>query len=304
MLEIQKQIVLHMSGLHTAFQNSIAQFLTLFGEQFLLIAIAVFIYWNLNKKNGFVICMSLMNALTVMGISKAIVRFPRPWTVIDNLETVRQQTATGYSFPSGHTTGAASTFSSIAVTFRKKWLSLACAQMIILTGLSRLYLCVHWPLDVFGGILIGCGTTFIFANMFGRLYDDKARSIRITVILGIITGVIFIVLSILLTAGSIDETAFDDMNITFAVYSGLAFGFALERKLFDFTIEEKNWGIKILRYVIGMAVVAVLLFGLKALFKAAGIYNPLTRALRYFLVGFWGCTYPALGKKCRLFTNK
>ena len=293
-----------MSGLHTTFQNSVAQFLTLFGEQFLLIAIAVFIYWNLNKKNGFVICMSLMNALTVMGISKAIVRFPRPWTVIEDLETVRQQTATGYSFPSGHTTSAASTFSSIAVTFRKRWVSLACAQMIILTGLSRLYLCVHWPLDVFGGILIGCGTTFIFANMFGNLYDNKARSIRITIILGIITAVLFIAISILLMTGTIDETAFDDMNITFAVYSGLAFGFALERKVFDYKIEEKKWGLKILRYAIGMAVVAILLFGLKELFKAVGIYNPLTRALRYFLVGIWGCMYPALGKKFRLFTNK
>ena len=56
-------------------------------------------------------------------------------------------------------------------------------------------------------------------------------------------------------------------------------------------------------YAIGMAVVAILLFGLKELFKAVGIYNPLTRALRYFLVGIWGCMYPALGKKFRLFTN-
>ncbi|MBO4278535.1 MAG: hypothetical protein J5891_01860, partial [Spirochaetales bacterium] len=124
------------------------------------------------------------------------------------------------------------------------------------------------------------------------------------VILGIITGVLFIAISILLMTGTIDETAFDDMNITFAVYSGLAFGFALERKVFDYKIEEKKWGLKILRYAIGMAVVAILLFGLKELFKAVGIYNPLTRALRYFLVGIWGCMYPALGKKFRLFTNK
>ena len=50
-----------------------------------------------------------------------------------------------------------------------------------------------------------------------------------------------------------------------------------------------------------MAVVGVILFGAKALFSAIGIYNPLTRAIRYFLVGMWGCTYPIFGKKLGLF---
>lgn len=302
-MEFQRQILLHMAGLHTTFQNHVAQFLTLFGEQFLLVAIAVFIYWNINRKKGFVIAMSLINALTAMGIIKAVVRFPRPWILMEDIETIRLQTATGYSFPSGHTTGAASTFTSIAVTFRKRWLSIFCAVMITLTGLSRIYLCVHWPQDVIGGILIGCGLSFLLAGPFGRLYDNKEKSIRITLILGIITAVLFIVISILLSVDKIDAMAFEDLNITFSTYSGLAFGYALERKVFDFKAEEGSRKIKVLRYVIGLAVMAGILFGMKELFIALGIYNPVTRAFRYFLVGFWGCAFPAVGRKFRLFTN-
>lgn len=302
-MEFQRQILLHMAGLHTTFQNHVAQFLTLFGEQFLLVAIAVFIYWNINRKKGFVIAMSLINALTAMGIIKAVVRFPRPWILMEDIETIRLQTATGYSFPSGHTTGAASTFTSIAVTFRKRWLSIVCAVMITLTGLSRIYLCVHWPQDVIGGILIGCGLSFLLAGPFGRLYDNKEKSIRITLILGIITAVLFIVISILLSVDKIDAMAFEDLNITFSTYSGLAFGYALERKVFDFKAEEGSRKIKVLRYVIGLAVMAGILFGMKELFIALGIYNPVTRAFRYFLVGFWGCAFPAVGRKFRLFTN-
>ena len=302
-MEFQRQILLHMAGLHTTFQNHVAQFLTLFGEQFLLVAIAVFIYWNINRKKGFVIAMSLINALTAMGIIKAVVRFPRPWVMMKDIETIRLQTATGYSFPSGHTTGAASTFTSIAVTFRKRWLSIVCAVMITLTGLSRIYLCVHWPQDVIGGILIGCGLSFLLAGPFGRLYDNKEKSIRITLILGIITAVLFIVISILLSVDKIDAMAFEDLNITFSTYSGLAFGYALERKVFDFKAEEGSRKIKVLRYVIGLAVMAGILFGMKELFIALGIYNPVTRAFRYFLVGFWGCAFPAVGRKFRLFTN-
>ena len=179
-MEIQRQILLFFLGLHNGFLNTLGQVITMFGENFLLIAISVFIYWNIRKRDGFVIVMSLLNSLTVMGVAKAIVRFPRPWLVIDNLETVRQNTATGYSFPSGHTTGAASAYSSIAVSFRKRWLSVLCAVMILLVGLSRMYLCVHWPMDVVGGILIGCGVTFILGSLFGKLYDNKELSIRVS----------------------------------------------------------------------------------------------------------------------------
>lgn len=83
MMEIQKQLLLFMSGIHSGFLNLLVQVFTIFGEEFLLIAISVFIYWNINKKNGFVISMSLMNALSVMGIAKAIVDSPdHGWSLI------------------------------------------------------------------------------------------------------------------------------------------------------------------------------------------------------------------------------
>ena len=300
-MEIQRQILLFFSGLHNGFLNTLGQVITMFGENFLLIAISVFIYWNIRKRDGFVIVMSLLNSLTVMGVAKAIVRFPRPWLVIDNLETVRQNTATGYSFPSGHTTGAASAYSSIAVSFRKRWLSVLCAVMILLVGLSRMYLCVHWPMDVVGGILIGCGVTFILGSLFGKLYDNKELSIRVSVVLGVVFTVAFVIMSVLLINEKIDAVAFEDLCITFATYGGLATGFALERKFSDFIIEPGRWYRKIVRYIIGMAMVVVIMYGIKTIFSAFGIYNMLIRALRYYLIGFWGGIYPLIGKKVGLF---
>ena len=301
MMEIQKQLLLFLSEIHTGFLNVLVQFFTIIGEEFLVIAISVFIYWNISKKNGFVMSMSLMNALAAMGIAKAVVRFPRPWVVLDNLETVRQHTATGYSFPSGHTTIAASSYSSMAVTFRKRWLSVLCSVAILLVALSRLYLCVHWPMDVVAGVLIGCGTTFVFGGFFSGLYDDKARSIRVTAVIGCVMTLATLVLAVILTMEKGDSLALDDLCMSFSIYGGLAFGFAIERRFNDFDITEGEWGKKILRYVVGMAVVVFIAFGGKALLQTVGIYNPMTRALRYFIIGIWCCTYPMLGKKLRLF---
>ena len=222
--------------------------------------------------------------------------------VLEGIETIRIHTATGYSFPSGHTTCAASAYSSFAMCFGKRRISVVCAVMILLVAFSRLYLCVHWPMDVIGGILIGCGTTFTLGRLFGRLYEDREKSIKVSMILGIAAGAASIVLSVLLMTGKADALAFDDLNVTFASYSGLALGFSIERRFSDFNPGEGTWGKKFLRFLVAMAVVAVLMFGIKPVLVSLGIYNSLTRAVRYFLVGLWCCLFPVVGKKIRLFT--
>ena len=300
-MEIQKQILLFFAGIHSSFLNAVVQVFTVCGEEFVLIAISAFIYYNINKKSGFVSSMSLMNSISIMGIVKAAVRFPRPWMVLEGIESIRVHTATGYSFPSGHTTCAASAYSSFAMCFRKRWMSVTCAVMILLVAFSRLYLCVHWPMDVIGGILIGCGTTFTIGRLFARLYEDKEKSIKVTMVLGIAASAASIVLSVLLMTGKADALAFDDLNVTFATYGGLAIGFSIETRFYDFNPAEGTWGKKVLRFLVAMAVVAVLLFAIKPVLVRLGIYNSLTRAVRYFLVGLWCCLFPVVGKKMHLF---
>lgn len=300
-MEIQKQILLFFASIHNSFLNLVGQAFTVMGEELVLISFSVFIFWCVDKKKGFGIVMSIVNSLCVMGIAKAIVRFPRPWTVIEGLATVRQQTATGYSFPSGHTTGAAAAYSATAVAFRKRWISIICAALILLVGISRMYLCVHWPLDVVGGVMIGCGMTFMFISVFRTAYDDKKRCCKILIWLGVAATLASLVMSILVLAGVLDPIAFEDLSITFAIYGGMAFGLSIERKVFDFRVEKGNWGIKLLRYAFGMIIIVLLLVLLKKALVVMGIYNIATRSLRYFCIGMWACVYPILGRSMGLF---
>jgi len=66
-------------------------------------------------------------------------------------------------FPSGHTATTAALAVTLALmlpTLRaRRRTGTALALMTLLIGLSRIYMADHWPLDVFGGILIGalCG---------------------------------------------------------------------------------------------------------------------------------------------------
>ena len=62
------------------------------------------------------------------------------------------------SFPSGHANNAAVVyilFIMLVPQARRPWWQFAAAAMIVLTGLSRIMLGVHWPTDVLGGWMLG-----------------------------------------------------------------------------------------------------------------------------------------------------
>ena len=74
---------------------------------------------------------------------------PRPTMLGSIIET------TGTSFPSGHAAGAMALYGALAMMTRSRLLILACAAMILGTGMSRVWLGVHWPSDVFAGWAAG-----------------------------------------------------------------------------------------------------------------------------------------------------
>ena len=71
------------------------------------------------------------------------------------------------SFPSGHTTAA---FDSMMPVFLlgKRRLRIVAVCFAVLMGIARIYLCVHFPSDVLGGMLVG-----IFAGCIGTLIGKK-----------------------------------------------------------------------------------------------------------------------------------
>jgi undecaprenyl-diphosphatase len=63
------------------------------------------------------------------------------------------------SFPSGHLILTTSLYFTAALMLQRsrgwRWPYAVAVCMVLITGCSRLYLAVHWPTDLIGGILIG-----------------------------------------------------------------------------------------------------------------------------------------------------
>ena len=92
------------------------------------------------------------------GIIKLTVCAYRPWIRSDLIEPAGDSkvAATGYSFPSGHTTVATITYGTVSVwqKDKRKWLSILCVVLILLTAFSRNFLGVHTPQDVVVGFTV------------------------------------------------------------------------------------------------------------------------------------------------------
>ena len=97
---------------------------------------------------------SLTGNIALNGAIKDYFKVERPIGKF-GLESMRVETATGYSFPSGHTQTATTFWTSLAVQLKNKWVYVLAAVMAIGAGISRLYLAVHWPMDVVVGLILG-----------------------------------------------------------------------------------------------------------------------------------------------------
>lgn len=99
-------------------------------------------------------CEAALAVILARGIVTEVIRFfyhhPRPFTALQISALISES---GYSFPSGHAT-AYFALATIVFFMNRKWgwwyLGLA-----LLNGVARVFVGVHWPLDIVGGAAIG-----------------------------------------------------------------------------------------------------------------------------------------------------
>lgn len=128
-------------------------------EPFLL-AFCSFGYWCLNKRFyrdlTILLCIAAMSNVML----KAWFAIPRPQ--IDHL----MDTVYGYSFPSGHATAATVAALAIASFYKRRSIWAICVIGLVGCCASRVYLGVHFPIDLIGGFIVGL--TIVVAYMLLR----------------------------------------------------------------------------------------------------------------------------------------
>ncbi len=169
------------------FRNGAGAFLTGFlskmtwlGELNTALVIMALIYWCFSKEIGTYFLMGWSGNRLVNGMLKVTACAYRPWIrdarVVPYGDSVT--TATGYSFPSGHTMNAATVFGGGAV--RKdlpRSLRVVLGSLVVLVAFSRIYLGVHTPQDVLVGIAAGALVMFLTVKLMQWVTDHPEKDL-------------------------------------------------------------------------------------------------------------------------------
>ena len=94
----------------------------------------------------------LLNGLTCNLLLKPLIARPRPYALREIALLIAAPK--DHSFPSGHTSAAFASASALALC--RSRLAVPAAVLAAILAFSRLYLYVHYPTDVFAGVLLGC----------------------------------------------------------------------------------------------------------------------------------------------------
>ena len=142
------------------------------GEIWILLA-AVLLFWKKHRWTGVSVSFALILDLICCNmILKPLVGRIRPFAVNTAVELLTAPPADA-SFPSGHTAASFAAVFALRASGSPLWKPAAVLASVI--AFSRLYLYVHWPTDVLGGILVGAAAGWAGARLADALRRRRER---------------------------------------------------------------------------------------------------------------------------------
>ncbi len=144
---------------------------------FIFFVLLIFYYYKAKKGLTVLFFLLLTFGITILftGFVKDYVARLRPNNVVALGELIRiLQKPTNYSFFSGHasTSMAITTFMVLAIRKYSRWIYLAYLWPLIFM-LSRIYVGVHYPSDLFVGALVGTSLAFFFFFLCRKVIDHE-----------------------------------------------------------------------------------------------------------------------------------
>lgn len=273
---MELDIIRFIQSIHNDFFDVLFQLITMFGEEVIITSILAYIYWNKNKEIGKKIAYSSFTSILVNNTLKGLINAKRPIGE-PGIRSLRVETATGSSFPSGHSQNAAVFYSSLAREIKNKIIYLVMGILIFLVGLSRLYLGVHYPRDVIFGIIFGVLVSIISYKLHNKVKNKMY--------LYVFTFTIFI--PVVIFNSSID------LIKGMGTFLGFIIGVFIEEKYICFSTEGNSFS-KLLRLLMGLILLLIIKIGLKIVFPTKVIFD----FIRYTFIGIFAMAiWPYIFKK-------
>lgn len=251
------------------------------------------IYWAFDKSAGATILLGYTFSYQMNQTIKNIACVYRPWIKDSRLfvEAHAVKSATGYSFPSGHTTTAASVYGGIGVWQKKrKTVVILMFFMVLLTAFARNWLGAHTLQDVVCAVVF-TGIWLCFVTFLKYWIEKNPSKDTIILISGLCLDVL-ILLFVSLKTYPMDYNADGELIVVpykmitdcysaFGCFAGGLLGWWLERHFLNFSTDVSKKA-KTIRIAVGIPVTLLMYLVLGKAFSFTGEH--VCHLIKYFII--------------------
>jgi membrane-associated phospholipid phosphatase len=255
--------------------------ITIAGSSALLLAITAIIYWCVDTKWGLRLAVTLALTVAINEILKVAIHDPRPYWYDPRVQLLTSPHGS-FGIPSGHSATALAGWGLLAVFLATGWGWLIATALVLLVGLSRVYLGVHFPSDVLAGWTVGALIAVLVLRLEGPVLARTRRTPE--------AAQIAIVLAVTLLLATFSVFVSQNVVAITGVLSGLLVGAIVLNARGGFDVRGTRSQL-LRRFIVGMLGVLILWLGLDGLFglvpSGEGLLAHLLHYLRHVLLGMW-----------------
>lgn len=273
------------------FLDHFFRYVSYLGESSIIIPFICIIFWCFNKKLAYKSLFAFFISGYIAQGFKVLFRIPRPWIIDSSFSPVESalETATGYSFPSGHTQSCSSILITFATNIKKKWFSIIMYFLIFLLMFSRMYLGVHTPLDVVTAFIISL-ITVVILNYISSNYELPENIELSLLIVSIFLSAGICLYALLLVYWNIStiELVEDSIILAFSMF-GFSIGAYIEDNYINFGTQCLNIFHQLIKIILGLLGIAIIFY----IFSLLNIPHVLRSSIRNFMICIWAtCIFP------------
>jgi membrane-associated phospholipid phosphatase len=147
------------------------------GAPIIIYAVGLIEKDSVTKKKAIFIGETFAASAFISLALKSIVKRDRPYITYPEIDNVVEESS--YSFPSGHTSSAFATATSLSMVYPKWYVIAPSFLWAGAVGYSRLYLGVHYPTDVLAGAIVGSGSAYLCYKLNKWINKKKIRKVPV-----------------------------------------------------------------------------------------------------------------------------
>jgi membrane-associated phospholipid phosphatase len=260
---VQLEIIQRLQQIQTPFLDQLIKLLDFFDRQEFVFVLIPILWLGLNWRFGLKMFYLLSLSHLVNYGLKNFFALPRPFHLDPSLGVIQ---VSGYGFPSGAAQTALLLSGILIIHWKSHWKWVVAAVYTLSISFSRLYLGVHFPLDILGGWAIGLGLLCIYLFLFPKIENFFHKRSPLNALL--FSQLVPLALMVSLPSKTVITVC--------ACAMGLGEVFIMEMG-HTTLLAARSWQERLLRIFIGIA-------GVFAVFH---LFSPLGLFLQFFAIGIW-----------------